>query len=143
MSTLGAMADTIHIVPGNNALYTAVNQSKAHDVIVLSDGQYAEANKIAISHPLTICAAPSATPMLQMKSRIEISAALCLQGVSLEAMGAAEAIRMVPAPNLYSLRLRSSTLKGFSSRWRQPEGGNRSPGGPGFWLGVVTWLVEF
>lgn len=116
MSTLGVMADTIHIAPGNNTLYTAVNQSKAHDVIVLSDGQYAEVNEIAISHPLTICTAPSATPMLQMKSRIEISATLCLQGLLLEAVGAAEAIRMVPAPNLYSLRIRSSTLKGFSSK---------------------------
>ena len=76
-----AMATTIPVEPGNNTLHSAINQSQAGDVLVLSDGIYNESNKISIAHPLTICAAEGATPILQMKSRIELSADLDVQGL--------------------------------------------------------------
>lgn len=111
-----AMATTIPVEPGNNTLHSAINQSQAGDVLVLSDGIYNESNKISIAHPLTICAAEGATPILQMKSRIELSADLDILGLSFLAIDATEAFRLVPAANLYSLKLRHSTLKDFSSK---------------------------
>ena len=40
--TLSAVADTIYIAPGDNALYDAVNQSQTNDVIVLSSAQFGQ-----------------------------------------------------------------------------------------------------
>ena len=115
--TLSAVADTIYIAPGDNALYAAVNESQANDVFVLSDGAYNEANKITILHPLTISAADGAKPILQMKSRIELSADLDVQGLSFEAVDdATEAFRLVPGEEVYSLKIRHTTIKGFSSK---------------------------
>ena len=111
-----AMATTKPVEPGNNALYSAINQSQAGDVLVLSDGIYNELNKISIAHPLTICAAEGASPILQIKSRLELSADLDIHGLSFLAIDATEAFRLVPAANLYSLKLRHSTLKDFSSK---------------------------
>lgn len=110
------MATTIPVEPGNNTLHAAINQSQAGDVLVLSDGIYNESNKISIAHPLTICAAEGATPILQMKSRIELSADLDVQGLSFEAIDATEAFRLVPGGEVYSLKIRRATIKGFSSK---------------------------
>ena len=113
---LAAMATTISVGPGNNTLHAAVSQSQPGDVIVLSEGIYNESTKISIAHPLTIYAAEGASPILQMKSRIELTADLDIQGLSFLALDATEAFRMLPATQLYSLKLRRSTLQGFSSK---------------------------
>ena len=115
-ATLWAMADTIHVAQGNNALYTAIRQSKANDVLLLSEGEYNEANKLSITHPLTISSAEGAHPMLRMKSRMELSANLEVIGLSFEADGATEAFRLVPGGEVYSLKIRRATIKGFSSK---------------------------
>ena len=115
-SVLTATAATITIAPTANALYAAVNQSQVGDVIVLADGVYNEANKISISRSLTICAAEGANPILQMKSRVEVSADLDVQGITFEAVDATEAIRMVPGSEPYQVVLRSCSLQGYSSK---------------------------
>lgn len=115
-ATLWAMADTIHVAQGSNTLYTAIRQSKANDVLLLTGGEYNEANKLSITHPLTISAAEGAQPMLRMKSRIELTAGLEVTGLSIEADGATEAFRLVPGEQLYSFKVRQSTIKGFSSK---------------------------
>ena len=115
-SVLTATAATITIAPTANALYAAVNQSQAGDVIVLADGVYNEANKISISRSLTICAAEGANPILQMKSRVEVSADLDVQGITFEAVDATEAIRMVPGTAPYKVLVQSCTLQGYTSK---------------------------
>ena len=42
------MADTIHVAQGNNTLYSAIRPSKANDVLLLSEGEYNEDNKLSI-----------------------------------------------------------------------------------------------
>ena len=115
-ATLWAMADTIHVAQGNNTLYSAIRQSKADDVLLLAEGEYNEDNKLSITHPLTISAAEGTHPMLRMKSRIELSADLDVQGLSFEAIDATEAFRLVPSGEVYSLKIRRATIKGFSSK---------------------------
>ena len=115
-SVLTATAATITIAPTANALYAAVNQSQAGDVIVLADGVYNEANKISISRSLTICAAEGANPILQMKSRVEVSADLDVQGITFEAVDATEAVRMVPGAAPYKVLVQSCTLRGYTSK---------------------------
>ena len=115
-ATLWAMADTIHVAQGNNALYTAIHQSKANDVLLLAGGEYNEANKLSITHPLTISSAEGAHPMLRMKSRMELSANLEVIGLSFEAIDATEAFRLVPGGEVYSLKISRATIKGFSSK---------------------------
>ena len=115
-ATLWAMADTIHVAQGNNTLYSAIRQSKANDVLLLSEGEYNEDNKLSITHPLTISAAEGTHPMLRMKSRIELSADLDVHGLSFEAIDATEAFRLVPGGEVYSLKIRRATIKGFSSK---------------------------
>ena len=110
------MADTIHVAQGNNTLYSAIRQSKADDVLLLAEGEYNEDNKLSITHPLTISAAEGTHPMLRMKSRIELSADLDVQGLSFEAIDATEAFRLVPSGEVYSLKIRRATIKGFSSK---------------------------
>ena len=115
-ATLWAMADTIHVAQGSNTLYTAIRQSKANDVLLLAGGEYNEANKLSITHPLTISAAEGFQPTLRMKSRMELSANLEVTNLSIEADGATEALRLVPGEQLYSFKVRRSTIKGFSSK---------------------------
>lgn len=115
-ATLWAMADTIHVAQGSNTIYAAIRQSKANDVLLLAEGEYNEANKLSIIHPLTISAAEGAQPMLRMKSRIELTAGLEVTGLSIEADGATEALRLVPGEDVYSFKVRRSTIKGFSSK---------------------------
>lgn len=115
-ATLWAMADTIHVAQGNNTLYSAIRQSKANDVLLLSEGEYNEDNKLSITHPLTISSAEGAHPMLRMKSRMELSANLEVIGLSFEAIDATEAFRLVPGGEVYSLKIRRATIKGFSSK---------------------------
>ena len=115
-ATLWAMADTIHVAQGNNTLYSAIRQSEANDVLLLAGGEYNEANKLSITHPLTISSAEGAHPMLRMKSRMELSANLEVMGLSIEAIDATEAFRLVPSGEVYSLKIRRATIKGFSSK---------------------------
>ena len=110
------MADTIHVAQGNNTLYSAIRQSEANDVLLLSEGEYNEDNKLSITHPLTISATEGTHPMLRMKSRIELSADLDVHGLSFEAIDATEAFRLVSGGEVYSLKIRRATIKGFSSK---------------------------
>lgn len=113
---IDAMADTIHVAPGSNMLYSALKQSQPGDSIVLTEGQYFESNNISINHSLTICAAEGTHPIITMQGRIEARADLNVLGVTLEAAGATEAFRLLPADLIYSCRIRQSTLRGYSSK---------------------------
>ena len=108
-------ANTISVVPGSNAVYNALKQAQAGDVLVLAEGEYQEANKLTISKPVTIQAAEGAQPIIRMASRIETSASLTLQGVEL-AGSTTEAIRMVPGSEPYTVVVNSCTLQGFNSK---------------------------
>ena len=109
-------ANTISVVPGSNAVYNAIQQAQAGDVLVLAEGEYQESNKLTIDKQLTIQAAEGAQPIIRMASRIEASASLTLQGVELIANNATEAIRMVPGSEPYQVVLRSCSLQGYSSK---------------------------
>ena len=51
--SLSLAADTITVVSSSNAVFSAIAQSRPGDVIILADGEYAESNKLVITHPLT------------------------------------------------------------------------------------------
>ena len=109
-------ANTISVVPGSNAVYNAIRQAQAGDVLVLAEGEYQESNKLTINKQLTIQAAEGAQPIIRMASRIEASASLTLQGVELIANSTGEAIRMVPGSEPYTVAVKSCTLQGFNSK---------------------------
>ena len=109
-------ANTISVVPSSNAVYNAIRQAQAGDVLVLAEGEYQESNKLTIDKQLTIQAAEGAQPIIRMASRIEASASLTLQGVELIANSTGEAIRMVPGSEPYTVAVKSCTLQGFNSK---------------------------
>ena len=109
-------ANTISVVPGSNAVYNAISQSKAGDVLLLSDGEYEETQKWVIQHPLTIQAAENATPKVSMKSRIEIYSDFSLQGVELVANETGEAVRMLPGTTPYAVNLTSCSFNQYNSK---------------------------
>ena len=109
-------ADTIKVVSGSNAVYNAIAQSKAGDIIVLDDGQYAESNKLVIAHPLTLQASEGARPIIQMKSRVEVSSDLTIQCLQWDADGASEAIRMLPGVQAYTVKVAQCVFQQFSSK---------------------------
>ena len=109
-------ADTISVVSGSDAVYNAISQSKAGDVLLLSDGEYEETQKWVIQHPLTIQAAENATPKVSMKSRIETSSDFSLQGVELVANETGEAVRMLPGTTPYAVNLTSCSFNQYNSK---------------------------
>ena len=115
-ATISLAAGTITVVPGNDAVYEAISQAQAGDVLVLADGEYQEAYKLTIDKQLTIQAAEGAQPIIRMASRIETSASLTLQSIELIANSTGEAIRMVPSSEPYTVAVKSCTLQGFNSK---------------------------
>ena len=109
-------ADTISVVSGSDAVYNAISQSKAGDVLLLSDGEYEETQKWIIQHPLTIQAAENATPKVSMKSRIETYSDFSLQGVELVANETGEAVRMLPGTTPYAVNLTSCSFNQYNSK---------------------------
>ena len=109
-------ADTISVVSGSDAVYNAISQSKAGDVLLLSDGEYEETQKWVIQHPLTIQAAENATPKVSMKSRIETYSDFFLQGVELVANETGEAVRMLPGTTPYAVNLTSCSFNQYNSK---------------------------
>ena len=116
LMTISMAAGTISVVPGSHALSAAISQAQAGDVLILADGQYEESSNIVISTPLTICAAEGAKPVLMAGGRIEVKADLRVVGLSIETNTAAEAFRLQPGEEIYSLHLRGCSIKGFSSK---------------------------
>ena len=115
-ATIRLAAGTITVVPGSDAVYEAISQAQAGDVLVLAEGEYQETNKLTINKQLTIQAAEGAQPIIRMASRIEASASLTLQSIELIANSAGEAIRMVPGSEPYTVAVKSCTLQGFNSK---------------------------
>ena len=115
-ATISIAAGTITVVPGNDAVYEAISQAQAGDVLLLADGEYQETNKLTIDKQLTIQAAEGAQPIIRMASRIEASASLTLQSIELIANSTGEAIRMVPGSEPYTVAVKSCTLQGFNSK---------------------------
>ena len=109
-------ADTISVVSGSGAIYNAISQTKAGDVLLLSDGEYEETSKWVIQHPLTIKAAENASPKVSMKSRIETYSDFYLQGVELIANETGEAIRMQPGTTPYIVKLTSCSFNQYNSK---------------------------
>ena len=109
-------ADTISVVSGSGAIYNAISQTKAGDVLLLSDGEYEETSKWVIQHPLTIQAAENASPKVSMKSRIETYSDFYLQGVELIANETGEAIRMQPGTTPYIVKLTSCSFNQYNSK---------------------------
>ena len=116
LMTISMAAGTISVVPGSHALSAAISQAQAGDVLMLADGQYEESSNIVISTPLTICAAEGAKPVLMAGGRIEVKADLRVAGLSIETHKAAEAFRLQPGEEIYSLYLQGCSIKGFSSK---------------------------
>ena len=114
--SLSLAADTITVVSGSNAVFSAIAHSQPGDVILLSDGEYAESNKLIINHPLTLQAAQGANPVIRLKSRVELSADLTIRGLQWLADGAAEAIRMLPGEQKYDVQIDHCTFLHFSSK---------------------------
>ena len=115
-ATISLAAGTITVVPGSDAVYEAISQAQAGDVLVLAEGEYQETNKLTIDKQLTIQAAEGAQPIIRMASRIEASASLTLQSIELIANSTGEAIRMVPGSEPYTVAVKSCTLQGFYSK---------------------------
>ena len=115
-ATISLAAGTITVVPGSDAVYEAISQAQAGDVLVLAEGEYQETNKLTIDKQLTIQAAEGAQPIIRMASRIEASASLTLQSIELIANSTGEAIRMVPGSEPYTVAVKSCTLQGFNSK---------------------------
>ena len=115
-ATIRLAAGTITVVPGSDAVYEAISQAQAGDVLVLAEGEYQETNKLTINKQLTIQAAEGAQPIIRMASRIEASASLTLQSIELIANSTGEAIRMVPGSEPYTVAVKSCTLQGFNSK---------------------------
>ena len=115
-TTISIAAGTITVVPGSDAVYEAISQAQAGDVLLLADGEYQEVNKLTIDKQLTIQAAEGAQPIIRMASRIEASASLTLQSIELIANSTGEAIRMVPGSEPYTVAVKSCTLQGFNSK---------------------------
>ena len=115
-ATISIAAGTITVVPGSDAVYEAISQAQAGDVLVLAEGEYQEANKLTIDKQLTIQAAEGAQPIIRMASRIETSASLTLQSIELIANSTGEAIRLVPGSEPYTVAIKSCTLQGFTSK---------------------------
>ena len=114
--SISLAADTITVVSGSNAVFSAIAHSQPGDVILLSDGEYAESNKLIINHPLTLQAAQGANPVIRLKSRVELSADLTIRGLQWLADGAAEAIRMLPGEQKYDVQIDHCTFLHFSSK---------------------------
>lgn len=114
--SLSLAADTITVVSGSNAVFSAIVQSQPGDVILLSDGEYAESNKLIISHPLTLQVVEGAHAVIRMKSRVELSADFTIRGVQWLADGASEAIRMLPGAQRYDVKIARCTFQDFSSK---------------------------
>ena len=115
-ATISLAAGTITVVPGSDAVYEAISQAQAGDVLLLADGEYQETYKLTIDKQLTIQAAEGAQPIIRMASRIETSASLTLQSIELIANSTGEAIRMVPSSEPYTVAVKSCTLQGFNSK---------------------------
>ena len=115
-ATISLAAGTITVVPSSDAVYEAISQAQAGDVLVLAEGEYQETNKLTIDKQLTIQAAEGAQPIIRMASRIETSASLTLQSIELIANSTGEAIRMVPGSEPYTVAVKSCTLQGFNSK---------------------------
>ncbi len=85
---------TYQIAPGQDNLYNAVKKSKPGDIIELAEGEYVNAKKMAVYHPLTIRAKTDAKsrPVIKMNQDATVVAffelkggsALHLDGVSLD-----------------------------------------------------------
>ena len=116
LMTISMAAGTISVVPGSGALSAIIGQAQAGDVLLLTDGQYDESSNIVISTPLTICAAEGAKPVLMAGGRMEVKADLRVAGLSIETHKAAEAFRLQPGEEIYSLYLQGCSIKGFSSK---------------------------
>ena len=114
--TISMAAGTISVVPGSGALSAAISQAQAGDVLVLANGQYTESSNIAITTSLTICAEEGSKPILHTGGRIEVKADLRVVGLAIETVSAAEAFRLQPGNDVYSLYLDGCTIKGFSSK---------------------------
>lgn len=124
--SLSLAADTIMVVSSSNAVFSAIAQSRPGDVIILADGEYAESNKLVITHPLTLQAAAGASPLIRMKSRVELSADLTLCGLQWLADGASEAIRMLPGEQAYTVQIERCTFHDFSSKIIRAYASNQS-----------------
>lgn len=109
-------AATISVAPGSNSLYKAIAEAQAGDVLLLEDGLYEESNKLVVASALTIAAAQGAQPIIEMSSRIEVSADITLQGLQLLSQESAEALRLVPGEQAYSVRLEGCVLEDFTSK---------------------------
>jgi len=103
-------AATIQVAPGSGTLRTAVTNAAAGDVLVLATGEYNESSNIKPEVALTIRAAEGANPVVKLSGRLEVKADFTLQGVELQC--AAEAVRMVPGNNVYSVVIRNCRLSG-------------------------------
>ncbi len=107
-------AATINVSPGSGTIKTAVDKAAAGDVLVLTDGTYAESS-VKPTVAITIKAANGAKPIVTLTSRFEITADFTIEGVNIQST--AEAIRMVDASTPYNVTVRNCELSGCPSKY--------------------------
>ena len=107
-------AATVNVSPGSETIKTAVGKAAAGDVLVLTDGTYAESS-VKPTVAITIKAANGAKPIVTLTSRFEITADFTIEGVNIQST--AEAIRMVNASTPYNVTVRNCELSGCPSKY--------------------------
>ena len=107
-------AATVNVSPGSGTIKTAVDKAAAGDVLVLTDGTYAESS-VKPTVAITIKAANGAKPIVTLTSRFEITADFTIEGVNIQST--AEAIRMVDASTPYNVTVRNCELSGCPSKY--------------------------
>lgn len=105
-------AATINVAPGSGTIKAAVTNAAAGDILVLTDGTYAESS-VKPTVALTIRAAAGTHPCIQMSSRFEVKEDFTLEGIKIESAG--EIVRMTNAETPYNVAVRGCEMSGCPS----------------------------
>jgi len=104
-------AATINVSPGSGTLKSAVNNASAGDVLVLAEGNYTESSNIKPEIAITIQAATSARPIIDMAGRFEVKANFSLEGVMINSTSS-EVVRMIPGSSTYNVTIKNCDISG-------------------------------
>lgn len=99
-------AATVNVAPGDGTLRKAINEASVGDILVLTTGEYAETSStIKVEKNITIQAAESAVPVLNLSKGIQTTAGLTLKGLKVNATDVSEIIRSKEGANPYDVTI--------------------------------------
>lgn len=107
-------AATVNVTPGSGTLKSAVTAASAGDILVLTNGTYAESS-VKPTVAITIKAADGTQPIVTLTSRFEITKNFTIEGVKIQSTG--EAIRMLSASTPYNVTVRGCELSGCPAKF--------------------------